>query len=317
MIAAVWSNGRMWLFIGQRLIGAIPVLFGITVLVFLILYLMPGTPAQTLLFGTQATPEQIAELNRQLGVDRPLVVQYVDFLGRVVRGDLGTSYVSRRSVAGEISSQLPSTMLLTAAAMAVAVGIGLPAGLLAAIKRGTFLDSFATGFSVLGVAVPNFWLAILLMLLFSVQLNWFPVLGQGSARAIVLPAIALGWGFASIITRLVRASMIEVLNQPYIATARAKGLTGWVIIFRHALRNAMIPVVTILGLQIANLLSGAVVIESIFARQGVGSLAVRGILSKDIPLIQGVVIFVAVIYVIVNLLVDLCYAFLDPRIRNA
>lgn len=307
----------MWGFIGQRLIGAIPVLFGITVLVFSILYLMPGSPAQTMLFGTQATPEQVAALNKQLGVDRPLVVQYVDFLGRLVQGDLGTSYTSRRAVSQEIRSQLPGTLLLAGAGMFVAVAIGFPAGILAALKRGSWADSLATGISVLGVAIPNFWLAILLMLLFSVKLNWFPVLGQGSLRAIVLPAIALGWGFASIITRLVRASMIEVLNQPYIATARAKGLGGWVVIFRHALRNAMIPVVTILGLQIANLLSGAVVIESIFARQGIGSLAVRAILGKDIPLVQGIVIFVAVIYIIVNLVVDLCYAFLDPRIRNA
>jgi ABC-type dipeptide/oligopeptide/nickel transport system permease component len=201
--------------------------------------------------------------------------------------------------------------------MFVALIIGFPAGILAALKRGSWIDSFATGVAVLGVAIPNFWLAILLMLLFSVKLNWFPVLGQGSLRAIVLPAIALGWGFAAIITRLVRANMIEVLNQPYITTARAKGLGGWIIIVRHALRNALIPVVTILGLQIANLLSGAVVIESIFARQGIGSLAVRAILSKDVPLVQGIVVFVAVIYIIVNLVVDLCYTMLDPRIRNA
>ncbi|MGH2549802.1 MAG: ABC transporter permease, partial [Thermomicrobiales bacterium] len=195
--------------------------------------------------------------------------------------------------------------------------IGIPAGILAAVKRGSWIDSFATGFSVLGVAIPNFWLAILLMLLFSVELNWFPVLGQGSFRAIVLPAISLGWGFASIITRLVRANMIEVLHQPYVTTARAKGLREMSIVFRHALRNAFIPVLTIIGLQIANLLSGAVVIESIFARQGIGALAVRGIQSKDDPLVQGVVIVVAIIYVVINLLVDLGYALLDPRVRNA
>jgi ABC-type dipeptide/oligopeptide/nickel transport system permease component len=307
----------MWRFIGQRLVGTIPVLLGITVLVFLILYLMPGSPAQTLLFGKQATPEQIDELNHQLGLDRPLVVQYFSYLGDVVQGNLGTSYATQRDVSEEITSQFPSTLLLAAAGMAVALLIGIPAGILAALKRGSWIDSFATGFSVLGVAIPNFWLAILLMLLFSVQLNWFPVLGQGSFRAIVLPAISLGWGFASIITRLVRANMIEVLNQPYVTTARAKGLREMSIVFRHALRNAFIPVLTIIGLQIANLLSGAVVIESIFARQGIGALAVRAIQSKDVPLVQGVVIVVALIYVVINLLVDLGYALLDPRVRNA
>lgn len=307
----------MWRFIGQRLIGTIPVLFGITVLVFLILYLMPGSPAQTMLFGTTATPEQIDQLNHQFGFDRPLVVQYGSYIGDLFHGDLGTSYTSKRAVASEIRSQFPSTMLLALAGMTVALLIGIPAGILAALRRGTWVDSLATGFGVFGVAIPNFWLAILLMLLFSVELHWFPVLGQGSFRAIVLPAIALGWGFAAIITRLIRANMIEVLQQPYVTTARAKGLKEMSIVLRHALRNAFIPTLTIIGLQIANLLSGAVVIESIFARQGIGALAVRAIQSKDIPLVQGVVIVVALIYVVINLLVDLGYALLDPRVRNA
>ena len=200
--------------------------------------------------------------------------------------------------------------------MLVALLIGLPTGILAALRRGSWVDYLSSGISVLGVAIPNFWLAVLLTLVFSVKLNWLPVLGQGSVKAIIMPAIALGWGFAAIITRLVRTSMIEVLQQPYVTTARAKGLTSWVVVIRHALKNAMIPVLTLLGFQVANLLSGAVVIESIFARQGIGALAVRGILAKDIPLVQGVTIFVAVIYVTVNLLVDLGYALIDPRIRH-
>jgi peptide/nickel transport system permease protein len=303
-------------FVAQRLVATIPVLFGISALVFLILYLMPGDPAQTLLFGTNATPEQVTALRHQLGLDRPLLVQYGDYLGRLLRGDLGTSYVSQREVAGEIAAQFPSTVRLAAAGMAVALLVGLPTGVVAAVRRGTWLDVVSSGISVLGVAIPNFWLAVLLILVFSVKLDWLPVLGQGSLKAIVLPAIALGWGFAAIITRLVRTSMIEVLQQPYVTTARAKGLTSWVVVMRHALKNALIPVVTIVGLQVANLLSGAVVVESIFARQGIGALAVRGILAKDIPLVQGVVIFVAAIYVVVNLFVDLCYALLDPRIRH-
>ena len=260
-------------------------------------------------------PEQIAELRHQLGLDRPLIVQYVDYLGNVLRGDLGTSYISQREVTDEIMARFPATVRLAIGGMLVALLIGIPTGILGAIRRGTWVDTLASGISVFGVAVPNFWLAVLLTLLFSVKLDWFPVLGTGSIRAIMLPSIALGWGFAAIITRLVRASMIEVLNQPYVTTARAKGLNERIVILRHALKNAMIPVLTILGLQIANLLSGAVVIESIYARQGIGSLAVRAIQARDIPLIQGVTLFVAVIYVLVNLLVDIGYALLDPRIR--
>jgi len=278
---------------------------------------MPGDPAQILLFGTNSTPQQVQSLNHQLGLDRPLVVQYVSYLGRILHGDLGTSYVTKRAVSSQIASQFTSTLLLAGAGMMVALGVGLPTGILAALRRGSWIDSFATGFSVLGVAIPNFFLAILLMLIFSVHWKIFPVLGQGSPRAIILPAASLGWGFASIITRLIRTSMIEVLQQPFVTTARAKGLAPGSIVIRHALRNALAPVMTIIGLQIANLLSGAVVIESIFARQGIGALAVHAILSKDIPLVQGVVIFVAGIYVLVNLLVDLGYAFLDPRIRDA
>ena len=302
-------------YIGQRLVSTIPVLVGVSVLVFLILYLLPGDPAQTLLFGTQATPEQVVTLRHELGLDRPLVVQYVDWVWRLVQGDFGESFVSQRDVRGEIFGQFPATFRLALAGMMVAILIGFPTGIIAGVRRGSWLDVVASGISVLGVAIPNFWLAVLLILIFSIQLDVLPVLGQGSPQAIILPALSLGWGFAAIITRLVRASMIEVLNQPYITTARAKGLAGHVVVVRHALKNAVIPVVTILGLQVANLLSGAVVVESIFARQGIGSLAVRAILAKDIPLIQGVVIFVAVIYVLVNLLVDLGYALLDPRIR--
>lgn len=302
-------------FVGQRLVATVVVLFGISILVFLVLYLMPGDPAQTMLFGTNATPEQVEALRHQLGLDRPLYVQYVDYLGNLLRADLGRSFVGNREVGGEIASQFPATARLAAAGMAVALLIGLPTGVLAAVRRGSWLDVVSSGVSVLGVAIPNFWLAVLLTLLFSVQLEWLPVLGQGSPRAIVLPAISLGWGFAAIITRLTRASMIEVLNQPYVTTARAKGLREQAVVLRHALKNALIPVVTILGLQVANLLSGAVVVESIFARQGIGSLAVRAILAKDVPMIQGIVIFVAAVYVVINLLVDLGYALLDPRIR--
>jgi len=303
-------------FIAQRLVATVPVLVGITIVVFLVLYLMPGDPAQTLLFGTNATPEQVAQLRSQLGLDRPLITQYLDYAGKLIQGDLGRSYVSNSEVSREIARQFGSTARLAAAGMLVALLIGLPTGILAALRRGSWVDYLSSGISVLGVAIPNFWLAVLLTLVFSVKLNWLPVLGQGSVKAIIMPAIALGWGFAAIITRLVRTSMIEVLQQPYVTTARAKGLTSWVVVIRHALKNAMIPVLTLLGLQVANLLSGAVVIESIFARQGIGALAVRGILAKDIPLVQGVTIFVAVIYVTVNLLVDLGYALIDPRIRH-
>jgi ABC-type dipeptide/oligopeptide/nickel transport system permease component len=304
-------------YIGRRVIGSIPVLLGITALVFMILHIIPGDPAQIMLFGSNATPDQIQALRRELGLERPLLVQYADFLWRLLHADLGMSFSSQRRVADEIAIQFPATATLAAVTMVVATVIGLVAGALGAVYRNTWVDALARVFSILGVAMPSFWLAVLLILIFAVHLGWLPALAEGGLRGLVLPAVSLGWGFSAILTRLCRTNMIEVLAQPYITTARAKGLRQESVVVRHALRNALIPAVTLMGLQIGTLLSGAVVVESIFGRQGIGALAVRAILSKDFPMVQGVVLVVALTYVVVNLATDLAYAALDPRIHYA
>jgi peptide/nickel transport system permease protein len=302
-------------YLARRLATTVPVLIGVTILVFLILHLIPGDPAQVLLFGTSATPARVAQLRHQLGLDQALPVQYWDYLKRLLQGDLGTSFISNSSVAHEIGSRIGSTLLLTVAAMAVGVIIGVPLGILAGVRPDTWVDRFCTGFAVLGVAIPNFWFALVLILIFAVQLGWLPSLGYGSATAIILPAVALGWGLAAIIARLLRNNLIQIYFQPYMQVARAKGLSPSAILTKHALKNALIPVVTVLGLQFGNLLVGAVVIEVIFGRTGIGSYLVSSITAKDIPAVQGIVLVTALAYVLINLLVDVLYGVLDPRIR--
>jgi peptide/nickel transport system permease protein len=303
-------------FIARRLLLAIPVLLGVSILVFLVLYLIPGDPAEILLFGSSPTPHQVEQLRQQLGLDQPLAVQFVQFLGRVLHGDLGQSYVTSQNVASEIWSNAGPTFVLTFAAMAVGILIGAPIGIVSGLRPGSWLDRIGTAFVVLGASVPFFWLAIVLILIFAVNLGWLPSLGSGSPQAIVLPAVALGWNLAAVIARLLRNSLVDIYLQPYILAARAKGLSSRAILTRHALKNALIPVVTILGLQFGNLIAGAVVIEVIFGRNGVGSYLVQAITAKDIPAVQGVVLFIAVVYIVVNLLVELIYGFLDPRIRR-
>jgi peptide/nickel transport system permease protein len=304
-------------FILRRLLVTVPVLFGITVLVFLILHVIPGNPAQILLFGSSPTPRQINALDRQLGLNGSLLAQYWRYLDQLLHGNLGYSYSSQQTVASEIGSQLPYTINLTIAALVVAVGVGVPLGIVAGVRPGGVIDKVATGVSVLGVAIPYFWLAILLILLFAVKLRLLPALGTGSADSIILPAIALGWGFAAIITRLLRNNLIEVYARPFMLVARAKGCSGWGLLWRHAMRNAIASTVTIVGLQVGYLLAGAVAIEVIFGRPGLGSFLVARIQEKDIPSIQGVVLLVAVTYLVVNLLVDIAHALLDPRIRQS
>ena len=303
-------------FIARRLLLAIPVLLGVSILVFLVLYLLPGDPAEILLFGSSPTPEQVEQLRQQLGLDQPLPTQFVHFLGRVLHGDLGQSYVTSQTVASEIWSNAGPTFVLAFAAIGVGLVIGVPVGIVSGVRPGSWWDRIGTAFVVLGTAVPFFWLAIVLILIFAFDLGWLPSLGTGPPQALVLPAVALGWNLAAVITRLLRNSLVDIYLQPYIRVARAKGLSGRAILVRHALKNALIPVVTILGLQFGNLVAGAVVIEVIFGRNGIGSYLVQAITAKDIPAVQGVVLFVAVLYIIVNLLVELVYGFLDPRIRR-
>ncbi|MDQ2875884.1 MAG: ABC transporter permease [Actinomycetota bacterium] len=304
-------------FILRRLLMVVPVLFGITVLVFSILHLIPGNPAQILLFGSNATPQQVANLDQQLGLSGSVFSQYGNYLVQLLHGNLGYSYSSNQTVVAEISSQLPYTINLALGGLVVALGVGIPLGIVAGVRPGGITDKVATGVAVLGVAIPYFWLAILLVLLFAVKLRVLPALGTGSVTALILPAISLGWGFAAIIARLLRNNLIEVYDRPFMIVARAKGLSEWRLLWQHAMRNAVGSTVTIVGLQFGYLLAGAVAIEVIFGRPGLGAFLVARIQEKDIPSIQGVVLLVAVVYLVVNLLVDVAHGLLDPRIRRS
>ena len=304
-------------FILRRLLMVVPVLFGITVLVFSILHLIPGDPAQILLFGSNATPQQVANLDKQLGLSGSIFSQYGNYLVQLLHGNLGYSYSSNQTVVAEISSQLPYTINLALGGLVVALGLGIPLGIVAGVRPGGITDKVATGVAVLGVAIPYFWLAILLVLLFAVKLRILPALGTGSVKALILPSVALGWGFAAIIARLLRNNLIEVYDRPFMIVARAKGLSEWRLLWQHAMRNAVGSTVTIVGLQFGYLLAGAVAIEVIFGRPGLGAFLVARIQEKDIPSIQGVVLLVAVVYLVVNLLVDVAHGLLDPRIRRS
>jgi len=309
-------------FIGRRLVAAVPVLLLSSLVVFSTIHLVPGDPVDAMLGaagyqGASNRPELVRQVRREMGLDQPLVVQYARWVTGALHGDLGTSYIRRRPVVALIAERLPSTLELTAAGTALAVVFGVSLGVVAALKRHTFVDGQVMTVALLGVSLPNFWLAILLILVFSVLLRWFPATGSGTLRQLVLPATALGVEGAAVIARLTRTALVEVLGRPYITTARAKGLQPRVVHLRHALRNALIPVVTVIGLQIGHLLAGSVVVETIFARQGIGQLAVDAIRAKDYPLVQGIVLFTAVVYVVINLIVDVLYGYLDPQIRLA
>ena len=302
-------------YIVQRIAQLVPVVVGISVLTFLMLHLVPGDPVLLFAGDKPLTEERAALIRHQLGLDRPLWVQYGEYAGRALRGDLGRGLRSQRPVIGSILEVLPGTAQLTLAALALAVVFGVTLGILAALARGTWLDTAAMGFATLGVSMPVFYSSLLLIFVFSFRLAWFPATGQGGLSRLVLPAAALALVSSAVLARLVRSGMLEVLRQEYIVTARAKGLAGRSVVLRHALTNALIPIITMLGLQLGGLLGGAVITETIFSRPGIGRLAVDAILSRDFPLVQGTVLLAAVAYVLVNLLVDVAYAAVDPRIR--
>jgi len=302
-------------YIIQRLLQLIPILIGISLLTFLMLHLIPGDPVLIFAGDKPMTEERAAEIRHQLGLDRPLWVQYGDYAAHAVRGDLGRGLRSQRPVLDSILEVAPGTTQLTLAALALATILGMTLGILAALARGTWLDTAAMTFAILGVSMPVFYSSLLMILLFSFTLGWLPATGQGGVARLVMPATALGMISAAVLARLVRSGMLAVLRQEYVVTARAKGLAPRVVVLRHALKNALIPTITMLGLQLGALLGGAVVTETIFSRPGVGRLAVDAILSRDFPLVQGTVLFTAVAYVLVNLLVDISYAAIDPRVR--
>lgn len=300
-----------------RLVSTIPVLLGVTLLVFAMTALTPGDPVIALL-GESAqgvSAETIAELRGQLGLDKPLPQQYVEYMGRLVRGDLGTSLRSGRPVATEIAERLPATAQLAFAGMALAVALGLTLGILAAVRRGGVVDLLAVVVALAGVSIPVFWSGFLLMMLFSLELGWLPASGRGSWRHLVLPAVTIGLSSAAFIARITRSTMLESLRRDYIRTARAKGVSGQGVVMRHALKNAMIPIITVVGLQLGGLLGGAVLTETVFAWPGAGRMLVDAIVARDLPLVQGGVLVLSLLFIFVNLIVDLAYAALDPRVR--
>lgn len=306
----------MFTYLVRRLITSVLVLFGVSVLVFSVIHLVPGDVTMAILGRQRVSEEKVAELREQLGLNDPLYVQYGRYLSNALRGDLGKSIRTNMPVSQAIAEQLPSTVALAASALVVALAIGLIVGLLAALRHGTWFDTFVMGLSVSGLSVPTFWMGLLLILLFSVNLKLFPSISNGSSfRDLFLPALTLGLPEAAVVARMVRASMLDVLNKDYIITARAKGLPERAVVLKHALRNALIPVVTFVGLQMAYLLGGATIVETMFARQGIGRLAVQSIFSRDYPMVQGVVLVTAAIYVVINTLTDITYVYLNPRIR--
>ena len=302
-------------FIAQRMAQLVPILIGISVVTFLMLHLIPGDPVILFAGDKPLTEERAAEIRHQLGLDRPIWVQYWDYATHVARGDLGRALRSQRSVLDTILEVLPATVQLTLSALALAAVIGVSLGIAAALAHGTWVDTAAMAFAILGVSMPVFYSSLLMILLFSFTLGWLPATGQGGLERLVMPALALGLISAAVQARLVRSGMLGVLRQEYVMTARAKGLAPRVVVLRHALKNALIPTITMFGLELGALLGGAVVTETIFSRPGLGRLAVDAILSRDFPVVQGTVLFAAVTYVLVNLVVDISYAVVDPRIR--
>lgn len=292
----------------------IPILFGVSVLVFLAMRLIPGDPARQAL-GPEATGDQVEALRSAWRLDESLPVQYIAWLERALTGDLGRSTVSRVSVVEELATRFPATLELTLAAMFVSIVFGLSFGIAGAVWHNTSIDRFTMLVALLGICTPSFWLGLLLLLGFSVKLNWFPSAGAGGIQHLVLPALTLGIGAAAIVARVTRSSMIDVLSDDYIRTARAKGLGQRVVVMRHAMKNAMIPVITILGLEFGGLLAGSVVTETVFAYPGIGQLLIKSIGNRDFPIVQGVLLLFSLQFVLINLVVDLLYAKADPRIQ--
>ncbi|MFO1149898.1 MAG: ABC transporter permease [Alsobacter sp.] len=306
----------MWTFLGRRLGMGFLTIFVTTVAVTVLIHLVPGDPVQIMYAQSQGTtPEQLEEIRRSLGLDRPIAEQYVRFLGRLLHGDLGTTVRGQQSVAALILQRLPNTLLLAFTAMGIALLIGLPLGFLAAYHRGQLLDTALMSLAIAGISIPHFWLGLLLLFTFAVELQWLPVAGTGGAN-LVLPAVTLGLSNAAIVARMTRSAMIDVMSQDFVRTAHARGLPKALVLRRHVLRAGLVPVVTTLGMQFATMMGGAIVVENIFAWNGVGRLAIEAIFQRDYPMIQGFILVFATVVVIVSILLDVAYALLDPRIRR-
>jgi peptide/nickel transport system permease protein len=305
-----------------RLLALAPMLLALSIASFALVHIIPGDPALVMM-GGEGTTQAVEELRRQLGLDRPLHVRYLEWLGRIVQGDLGQSLYNRTQVSEELLWRMPTTLSLVTLALLLSIGIGIPAGLLSAAFRNSWIDHAARLLTLVSLSLPSFWLGLMLIILFSLWLDLLPIVGyepitQGIWKAIpflILPSLALGTHLAALLTRLTRSSMLEVLSQDYVRTARAKGLRDWAVLMRHALRNALIPLVTVIGINMGILLGGTAVIETVFVLPGVGQLVVRSLYNRDLPVIQGLILYVAVVYVVINLVVDILYTYLDPRLR--
>jgi ABC-type dipeptide/oligopeptide/nickel transport system permease component len=302
-------------FILRRILITIPVWFAIVTFVFLMRPLVPGDPVKIMFFGQPSNAAVIEAMRKDLGLDRPLIEQYFIYVGDVLQGDLGDSITTKQPVLDEIKARYPETLKLAFGSLLTSMVVGLVLGVIAAVHKDSIIDTICMVFSIGGLSMPGFWFGLLMIYFFSVRLGWFSVIPDGSLKSLILPAVTLGLIASSIIARLVRSAMLDVLHQEYIRTARAKGLRERFVLMRHALRNAVIPIVTILGLQFGGLLSGAFIIETVFAWHGIGELGVKAFNKRDFPLIQGIVLVVATSYVLVNLVVDLLYVVLDPRIE--
>lgn len=317
-------TGGLGSYVARRLLLAVPVLFGVSILVFGVLRLAPGDPAAIML-GAQATKEDVVRLRRDLGLDQPLPVQYVRWMSHVVRGDLGRSIPLGREVLPEVLLRFKATLILTGGALVIAIALGVPAGILSATRQYTWIDKLGMGIAVTGQSLPVFWTGIMLIIVFALSLRWFPSAGMTSPYGgggttdvvwhLVLPAVTLGTASAAALARLTRSSVLEIVRQDYVRSARAKGLAERVVVLRHVLKNAINPIITVLGVQIGYLLGGAILTETVFSWPGLGSMMVRAIQARDYPLVQGGVLLIATTFVLVNLLVDLLYAVFDPRIR--
>lgn len=300
-------------FITRRFLYMVPVILGVSIAVFLMIHLIPGDPA-ALVAGMEATQEDIESVRQALGLNEPIYIQYFKFVSRAIVGDFGTSFRTGRAVVDEIGARYLNTMLLGLAAILVAIVFGGITGIISAVRKYSIFDNASLLVSLLGVSMPTFFLGLVLMLIFSVYLGWFPLAGKGSWLHLILPAITLGTPSAAVVSRMTRSSLVEVLDQDYIRTARAKGLAEFFVVNVHAIRNALIPVVTVVGLQLGYLLGGAVVTETVFAWPGIGRLVVQSILARDFPVVQASVLILAITFVLLNLLTDLLYSVLDPRI---
>ena len=302
-------------YILKRFLMVIPVIIGVSFLVYFIISLTPGDPVKMML-GEEASEESIQEVRDELGLDKPIIVQYAKYISKLVRGDLGISYRSKRPVFGEIVARFPTTLKLTFWSMLIAIIIALPLGIISATKQYTLTDSICSVAALVGAAVPNFWFGLMLIIWFSLGLGWFPSGGSEGIKSMVLPSFTLGTTAAAIITRMTRSSMLEVVRQDYIRTAKAKGVNKKVVIRKHALRNALIPIVTVVGLQFGHMLGGMVLTETVFSIPGMGRLMVDSIKSKDTPMVLGCIITLATVFSLVNLCIDILYAFIDPRIKS-